>query len=228
MDKKWYRNSLIIAASLILFFPIGLIWMWALATWSKKAKIVVSSIFAILLVIGMASGGSKPSTGTTGATTPQPTAVVEKTKPTEAPALSESEQIKAIVTEQLKGTNNMKRDNLKKVDVSEAVGGGWNVAVEFNAGDNLSTKLRKTGIEKKMSEIYISLYTSGKDIKTVSVAAFFPLADQYGNESDGIVYKSTLAKEEANKVNWSADGSTLRLSILPKVWTTIMLHPEFR
>jgi len=41
-----------------------------------------------------------------------------------------------------------------------------------------------------MSEIYIALYTSDKDIRSASVAAYFPLVDQYGNESSGVVYKS--------------------------------------
>jgi len=141
---------------------------------------------------------------------------------------SEEEQVKKIVTDQLKGQNNMKRENLKKVEVTEQGGGGWEVIVEFNASDNLSTNLRKVGIEKQMSELYISLYRSGKDIKTVSVSAYFPLVDQYGNENDRVIYASTLDSEEASKVNWNADQSSLKLSILPNVWTTSMLHPEFK
>ncbi|NCQ56027.1 hypothetical protein COT86_00650 [Candidatus Collierbacteria bacterium CG10_big_fil_rev_8_21_14_0_10_43_36] len=163
-----------------------------------------------------------------GMTSDTKTAISEPTNTPQALVLSEQDQVKALVTDQLKGTNNMKRDNLKKVEVSEGEGGGWNVTVEFNANDNFSTNLRKGGIEKKMSEIYSVLYQSGKDIKTTSITAYFPLADQYGNESDGVVYKSTLDKIEANKVNWQADESTLQLTILPRVWTTVMLHPEFR
>lgn len=153
----------------------------------------------------------------------------EQEQPSEpAKQLSEKEQIQKLVSDQLKGTNNMKNPYVKKIDVIEQVGGGWGVFVEYNADDNLTKNLRKTGIEKKMSEIYIALYTSDKDIRSVSVAAYFPLVDQYGNKSSGVVYKSILEKGEVDKVNWGSDSSTLKLSILPGVWTTSILHPEFR
>jgi len=147
---------------------------------------------------------------------------------TSAPVLSEHDQIKKLVTDQLQGKNNMDKDNLKKVEVTEHDDGGWNVAIDFNAGDNLTTNLRKGGIEKQMSELYITLFKSGKDIPEVTITAYFPLQDQYGNVNDRAVYQSTLGKEEADKVNWNADESSLKLSILPKVWTTTLLHSEFQ
>jgi len=119
-------------------------------------------------------------------------------------------------------------DYFRSVEVVEQANGGWGVFVEYNAGDNLTTSLKKTGIEKTMSEVYIALYTSDLDIRTASVAAYFPVVDQYGNESEAIVYKSVLEKEEADKVNWDIDGSYLQLEILPGVWSTTLLHPDFR
>lgn len=194
----------------------------------KKVGLILGGLFVVFFIgFGMTTDTKTASTSNEPTTQAQ-TVSSEPTSAPQAPVLSEQDQVKVLVTEQLKGTNNMKRDNLKKVEVSEGEGGGWNVTVEFNANDNLSTNLRKKGIEKKMSEIYTALYQSGKDIRTASVTAYFPLADQYGNESDGAVYKSTLDKAEADKVNWQADRSTLQLSILPQVWTTVMLHPEFR
>jgi hypothetical protein len=194
----------------------------------KKVGLILGGImFACFVGFGMTTDAQKA----TSTPTPQPTqeqAKSEHTSTPQSPVLSEQDQIKALVSDQLKGKNNMKRDNLKKIEVVEHTGGGWDVIVEFNSSDNLSTHLRQVGIEKQMSGIYISLYKSGKDIRTTSIAAYFPLADQYGNESDGVIYKSELDKEEASKVNWNADQSTLKLSILPKVWTTLFLHPEFR
>jgi len=95
--KAWYRNSLVIAASLILFFPIGLIWMWTLATWGKITKIIISSIFVILFIIGIANAGSMPSTGTTEAIPAQPTATEKKdSKPTEAPKSAEKVKVEVF------------------------------------------------------------------------------------------------------------------------------------
>ncbi len=195
----------------------------------KKVGLILGGLFVVFFIgFGMTTD-TKTATNTSNEPTPQAQTVKnDPTSAPQAPVLSEKDQIKALVTDQLNGTNNMKRDNLKKVEVSEGEGGGWNVTVEFNANDNLSTNLRKKGIEKKMSEIYTTLYQSGKDIRIATVTAYFPLADKYGNESDGVVYKSTLDKAVADKVNWKVDRSTLQLSILPQVWTTVMLHPEFR
>lgn len=142
--------------------------------------------------------------------------------------ISEEDQLKQIVADQLKGNNNMSKASLRSVNVVQQVDGGWGVFTEFNADDNLTMNMRRGGIESDMGEIYIALYTSGKDVRTASVAAYFPLVDKYGNGSDGMVYKTTLNKAEADKVNWSADGVTLRRSILPAVWTATLVHPEFR
>jgi hypothetical protein len=155
-------------------------------------------------------------------------APIEKAPSTpKAPTLSEKDQIKKLVTDQLSGQNNMKKDNLKNLVVIEQEDGGWNVEIGFNADDNFSMNLIKTGIETQMSKLYIALFNSGKDIKTVSISAYFPLEDQYGNVNDRVVYASTLNNEEANKVNWNANRTSLEHSILPGVWTTTMLHPEF-
>lgn len=198
---------------------------WIKTPTRKKVGLIFGGLlFVFFIAFGMTTD-TKPAT-----TTPNTQEQVE-TEPTtapQAPALSEQDQVKALITEQLKGQNNMKKDNLKKLEVIEQEGGGWAVTVDFNASDNLSTNLRKVGIEKQMSELYIALYKSGKDVRTATLTAYFPLQDQYGNVNDRAIYQSTLEKEEASKVNWNADQSSLKLSILPKVWTTTLLHPEFK
>jgi len=138
---------------------------------------------------------------------------------------SEKVQIKQIVANTLKGNNNMNKPYVRKIMVVKQIDGGWGVFTEYNAGDNLTSNLRIMGIKSKMSKIYAALYTSGKDIRTASVAAWFPLQDKYGNQSDGGVYKSILDKTEADKVNWQADKASLELDILPGVWTTTFIHP---
>lgn len=151
----------------------------------------------------------------------------DQTPPPAAP-VSEEDQLRQIVTDVLKGNTNMSKPRLRKVDVVKQAAGGWGVFAEFNGDDNLTANMRKGGIESKMAEVYIALYTSGKDVQTATVAAYFPLVDKYGNGSEGVVLKTSLNKAEAAKVNWSADNSTLRRSILPDIWTIVLVHPEFR
>lgn len=214
----------------LIALVVGLIKPTAFSRWiknpsRKKVGLILGGL-VIVFFIGFGMTTDAKTTTTTPNT--QEEAKTEPTTAPQAPALSEQDQVKALVTEQLKGQNNMKRDNLKKLVVAEMEGGGWNVTIDFNASDNLSMNLRKVGIEKQMSELYIALYKSGKDVRTTTITAYFPLVDQYGKENDRAIYQSTLDKVEAGKVNWTADQSSLKLSILPKVWTTTLLHPEFK
>lgn len=181
----------------------------------SKRLLIIGGIFLFILIgMVMGSGGGEKGNQSEVNTPVQP--------------LSQEEQVRKLAEDQLQGTNNLKKPYVRKIDVVEQVNGGWGVFVEYNADDNLTTNLQKSGIEKKMSEIYIALYTSNQDIRSASVTAYFPLIDSFGNENDRVVYKSIFDKLVADKVNWSADSSTLKLSILPGIWTTSILHPEFQ
>ena len=167
----------------------------------------------------------------------EPTSEVPTIIPTLVPTLapsvvptevSEEDKISNIVRQELRGKNNLDKDYLNEVRVTEQFEGGWGVFVGFNAGDNLTTNLRKTGIEVKMSELYTALYNSESDIRRVHITAYFPLTDQYGNTEDGVVYATSLDKAEADKINWDANKTDLQLSILPGVWKVKSLHNEFR
>lgn len=141
---------------------------------------------------------------------------------------SEQDQIKQIVSKLLSGKNDNGEDYVRNIDVIEQDGGGWGVMTEYNAGQVISMDSKKGDIETKMADIYTALYTSGKDIRTASVAAYLPSQDKYGNTGDKMVYKTMLFKAEADKVNWKADKDTLELVILPKVWTTTILDQAFQ
>lgn len=141
--------------------------------------------------------------------------------------LSEQEQIKMLVAEQLEGINNRDKPYIREIDVVKQIGGGWGVFVEYNASDNIA-RFRRFDIEVKMSEVYIALYTSYYDIRVVSISAYFPLVDRYGHVRDAIVYRSILDREVAVEVNWDAHRSLLKVDILPGVWTISILHSEFR
>jgi hypothetical protein len=143
-------------------------------------------------------------------------------------SLSEEDQIKQLVSKQLDGTNDNGKGYIRKIEVIEQIDEGKGVFVEYNADDKGAVNLRKEGIEKKMSDIYTAIFTSGKNIRRVSVIAYYPTVDKYGNLSDSVVYKTMLEKTEADKVNWNADKYRLETDILPKVWETTLINIEFR
>lgn len=184
--------------------------------WFKKHKIltVILAFILFISVIAIIAGPEKQPAQNGG------TQTVDQTKP-------EDEQLKQIASNQLSGKNNIGKDYLRKVDVTAQADGGWGVFVEYNAADNVSTNLRKKGIEIKMSEIYTALYTSGKDVRQVSVAAHFPLKDAGGKEFDGTVYKTVLTKDAASKINFNEDKNLLNTKVIPGAWETTLLNNDF-
>jgi hypothetical protein len=150
----------------------------------------------------------------------------KENKNTEPPAaaLTPQETIKNIIQKELKGKNNNDKPYLKDISL-EMEGNEASVIISYNADENLTTNLTLTGIKGRMGELYTKLYKSQAPLKSVSVCAYMSLTDKYGNATDDIVYTTVLQKEEANKVNWSADEAVLKYSILPKVWHNNFLHP---
>lgn len=53
-ENKWYRQPGGIILLLIFFFPVGLYLMWKYTNWSKNAKIVVSAIIGVFVIISAA------------------------------------------------------------------------------------------------------------------------------------------------------------------------------
>lgn len=54
-------SEILIWVLLIIFFPVGLYLVWAKSNWSKKKKIIVTVIIAILALIGLFMPGSEDS-----------------------------------------------------------------------------------------------------------------------------------------------------------------------
>ncbi len=221
MNKNAVTALWLFAAGLLLLPPSSR----QIGRWMKRTVPrwlhVTTAVVGCLAIIGL-GGPRGPTAAPVATNNPTPSQPIVPPAP-----VNEEDQLRQIVTGVLEGSNNMDKPYLRAVNVVQQVNGGWGVFTEFNPDDNLTQTLRKGGLESKMAEIYIALYTSGKDVQTASVAAYFPLVDKYGNESDGVVYKTVLNRKEADKVNWNADKATLRRTILPGVWSATLVHPEF-
>ncbi len=139
-------------------------------------------------------------------------------------SLTPEETIKDIIQKELKGNNNIDKPYLRDINLAMENNKAF-VIINYNASENLTTNLTLVSMKSKMSDLYYKLYKSGLPIGSVSVCAYMPLIDKYGNQSDDIVYTTRLGNEEASKVNWSADDAMIKNVILPKVWSTNFLHP---
>ena len=192
----------------------------------KKTSLIFGVAFVVFFIIAGVTTPPSAPVAPTASTAQTNTLVKNKTAPT---PLSEQDQIKQIISNELKGNNNRSEPYLRNTNVSQQADGTWNVAVEYNADDNLTKNMIKEGMETTMSKIYEDLYRNNShNIGLATVSAFFPMTDKYGNTQDDIVYTSQLASDEAQKVNWSEDSAWLELKILPGVWDTIFLSPSFQ
>lgn len=67
MNKNWYEKNWAIILFLILFFPVGIFLMWKYSNWNKILKIVISVVFALIVIGNMNS--KTPNTTSTSTST---------------------------------------------------------------------------------------------------------------------------------------------------------------
>lgn len=61
VPQKWYRTNAGIIALLIFFFPAGLYLMWKYTSWPKNAKLIVTGILALCVLIGGIVNAASPT-----------------------------------------------------------------------------------------------------------------------------------------------------------------------
>lgn len=201
----------------------------------KTSRTIVGLVFgsvsmALLLILSAFIPKEDTQVPKTTAATHEP--VQQAAKKTEVPVVpekpkTEDEQIRELVTEVFKGTNTLKQERLRKVNI-EKISGGWDVAINFNASEGFTNKLMKSGIEIEMSRAYKALLTANLNVKSVYINAYFPFQDKFGKSTDHIIYGTSLEKEVADKINWQANELTLENRIIPGVWRLEYLDSMFQ
>lgn len=97
------------------------------------------------------------------------------------------------------------------------------VLIEYNADDNLTVGLVRFGIWSDTLEIVQKL-SGNTSINSVTVNAYIPLVDQYGNEAPGKVMTVNLTKETWSKINWD----NFITDNLPNVADLYYIHPAIK
>lgn len=183
-----------------------------------RRKVILVLAVAVLLI---AFANALP-TGENETRSPTDTeqAVVLETAPEPA---SESEQLEAIVRDILKGNNNRRVPYFRAVAIEPDDKAGWIVLADMNAANNVSIARIRGGIESKMFQVHKALYASGLDVRMVSIRAYFPFRDNYGNVADRMIYMTVLLIEEAERINWA----WMTPDRMQGIWTVGAPH-EFR
>lgn len=194
-------------------------WFGSLSRGKQALVIVVAFLFvgAVFNSFGDTQEATEPGSDSTGeATEEQP---VQEAAEEEEPAIEQTpeEHLQALIEEEL-------GDRLRDVSILTGPQGGYALVVEFNASDAFTSGMIRRAIERDMQETYQALYTSGESMDNVGLAAYFPMSDQFGNESMEPVYRTNLDAATADSVNWD-NGARIQWNA---VWDENFLHPELR
>ena len=130
---------------------------------------------------------------------------------------------------ELRGQNNIGLERVKTIEVKGAAGGGYDVLVEFNIDDVMLPDFFRLKAESDMTNVYKALYTSGYDVKNVTVTAFFPIG--YREKETPVdpvpVLTTSLDAAGAAKIDWGANIYDLEAEVVPKAWKTLFTHKGY-
>lgn len=164
-----------------------------------------------IIVLGALTDGGKKLEGENSTPTASTSPSIE---PTSAPIeLTPEQKIEEIIKDEL-----LSSSKIKKVEITKSQTGSFEVHASLNASENISSNLTQLGIKKDVSSVFYGLYKSNHQIENVIVTSYYLTTDKYGNKGEAVIYKASLSKAEAQKINWSQDKSLLRGTILPAVW----------
>jgi len=205
----------------IVLIAVGLISPGIVLPWSKNpTKLSVLMFYlppAILLAAGVYYAVSSR------AVDPRydlPSGQVESADPVTA--------LRYTAAYELRGESNIGLPRVRNIDVRPAAGGGYDVDVEYNM-DNAGTKdLFRMMSKIDMGNLYRAFYTSGQDVASATITAYFPVDDPVGGEPPVRVFSTTLDKKTADKADWTTERTVLEMDILPSLWTETYIHPKYK
>lgn len=190
---KWYQNNWATWLFLILFFPVGLFFLWKFSSYSTKTKSIISIIF-VALVLGSAFGSDKQDNNNKQSVT------VKK----EAPMPVGEEAEKAEIVNIIK--NSTKNADFRDATITKIYNADrYNLVVFLNGHDNLTTNMVYSGYKFAVRDILKGLYTSrmGNKINDVKISIYTKMINQQtGAKSEDVIYMLAMTRERANQMHW--------------------------
>jgi len=124
-------------------------------------------------------------------------------------------------------STNFGTDRIKEIEINDHAGTEKEddviVLARLRADNNFSSNSIRTGILYDTNEVLQTIFEN-EEVSEVVVFWNFPLTDEYGNESDGVVAKIGMTKEIADKINWK----NFNIDNYESVAEQFNLHPDMR
>ncbi|MCY9451612.1 hypothetical protein [Bacillus haynesii] len=230
-ETPFYKSNWFTILMLIVFFPVGLILMWANKKWTVTTRIVVSIVIVILAIVGYSTRDNQ--TGNIAASSDSTTKEEkkdsskskqeskkniekdEKGKEKEEKSNSDSETkedpdklskeslVKDI--QKLVGKKAGDKEKVSKVDLISTADDNNHpkktVNITLNGSDNLTTKMIKQGMFMDAEKIFPKIFEN-KEVERVILIWNFPLVDVKGNSKSEKVLSIQLERKTNEEINW--------------------------
>lgn len=137
--------------------------------------------------------------------------------------LTPTEEIQKIITDKLGKKSNTDKERIISIDdLSESEDSLYYV-ISLNADDVLTTNMIRSGMLMDSKKI-LEPISKIENLKKVVLQWYFPMVDEYGNESDSQVMIINIEREALDKINWdNFDYENFR-----NVATTYFEHPALK
>lgn len=179
-----------------------------------RALGIFGGTFFVSLILAAASSPTQPTTNNQGDVPTVQADTVQYVSEDGSPEL----EIEKAVVELLGEETNMDEPRIINIDALGDV-----TLIEYNADSNLTGGLTRFGIWSDVIEIVRKL-SEDPTQESITVNAYIPLVDQYGNEAPGKVMTVNLDKATWSKINWD----NFLTDNLPNVADIYYIHPAIK
>lgn len=140
------------------------------------------------------------------------------------------ESVRDVAIDVLGEKTNMGKESIESLSIWDArevletaPEGSKSIWVDFNASENLTTKLTKRGMYSDAAELFQKIFALSSEVYDVAISIYLPMVDVYGNEQNTKVMVIALQRPTAEKVNWEGFDIDNLTVIAGQYWE----HPAF-
>lgn len=196
MKKKLYKSNWFIILMLILFFPLGLVLMWAFADWRKLIKWIVTATIVLLGIISITIE------------TPQDTSTINNNDSDTVAEKTEEKKEKTKKKKQNKKESNLskiekeldKEVNMGKIQYVNYSDEEKIAIIDIKANDTFSEKGVDSNARNATAEALYALNKSKVDVQSADININFPTSDGL-EEKESTILSTTWSGDVISKMN---------------------------
>lgn len=178
---------------------------------------LIFACIALIIGISILSSSDKKSSANNATSNSKATIASATPKPTKPAAPTDLKGfLEYTVKYDIGETTNQKKPKLHDVSI-----GDGEIFLNLNANDSFTNSMIISEMNDDIFKVLKALAQKDFDYKNILVAEYMILQDQYGKESDNMVYNVSISKENLKKIVWD----NITFSNVPKFADHVFIHP---